>query len=55
MVRMFNPWGNKHQPAGPPGLEHGYATEHGFFEVPIGEFLQIFAGVEYETQAPFKN
>jgi Calpain family cysteine protease len=55
VVRMFNPWGNKHQPAGPPGLENGYVTEHGFFEVPIGEFLQIFGGVEYETQTPFKN
>jgi hypothetical protein len=55
MVRMFNPWGNNHKPAGPPGLENGYVTEHGFFEVPVGEFVQIFSSVEYETQTPFKD
>jgi hypothetical protein len=55
MVRMFNPWGNKHQPAGPSGMQYGYVTEHGFFEVPISDFVQIFSSVEYETQAPFKD
>jgi len=38
-----------------PGLVNGYATEHGFFKVPIGEFVQIFSDIEYETTQPFKG
>jgi hypothetical protein len=49
VVRMFNPWGNHVKPTGPPGLVNGYPTEHGVFEVPLGDFIQIFGGFTYET------
>ena len=52
MVTVFNPWGNRVKPAGPPGLVNGYPTEHGIFEVPLGEFIQVFAGFTYETDKP---
>lgn len=49
---VWNPWGNHFQPKGPPGLEHGYATDHGRFEVPLRDFVHIFGYVEYETTHP---
>jgi hypothetical protein len=52
MVIVFNPWGNQVKPAGPPGLVNGYPTQHGIFEVPLGEFIQIFNGFTYETEKP---
>jgi len=52
MVTVFNPWGNQVKPKGPPGLVNGYPTEHGIFEVPLDEFVQIFAGFTYETDKP---
>lgn len=55
MVRMFNPWGNHVKPTGPAGLVNGYPTEHGIFEVPAADFLQIFSGFTYETDKPVKR
>jgi hypothetical protein len=55
MARMFNPWGNHVKPAGPPGLVNGYPTQHGIFEVPLADFLQVFAGFTYETDQPVKH
>jgi hypothetical protein len=52
MVRMFNPWGNHVKPAGPSGLVNGYPTQHGIFDVPLREFIQIFSGFSYETDTP---
>ncbi|HEX4264260.1 MAG TPA: C2 family cysteine protease [Verrucomicrobiae bacterium] len=49
MVKLFNPWGNHVKPSGPPGPVNGYPTEHGIFEVPLDEFLQIFGGFIYQT------
>jgi hypothetical protein len=49
MVRMFNPWGNHVAPAGPPGPVNGYSTEHGIFDVPLEEYIQVFGSVTYET------
>ena len=51
-VTVFNPWGNHVKPAGPPGLVNGYPTQHGIFEVPLGEFIQVFGGFTYETDKP---
>jgi hypothetical protein len=51
-VTVFNPWGNHVKPAGPPGLANGYPTQHDIFEVPLDEFVQIFAGFTYETDRP---
>jgi hypothetical protein len=30
-------------------LVNGYPTQHGLFEVPLDEFVQVFAGFTYET------
>ena len=51
-VTVFHPWGNHMKPAGPAGLVNGYPTQHGVFEVPLAEFVQIFAGFTYETDQP---
>jgi len=51
-VTVFNPWGNHVKPAGPPGLVNGYPTQHGIFEVPLDEFVRVFAGFTYETDRP---
>lgn len=52
MVTVFNPWGNHVKPAGPQGLVNGYPTEHGIFQVPLAEFIQIYSGITYETDKP---
>lgn len=54
-VTVFNPWGNHVKPAGVAGLIHGYPTRHGIFEVPLTEFVQVFAGFTYETNKPVKS
>ncbi len=51
-VLVWNPWGNRHAPKGPPGLQNGYAVEGGKFIVPILEFVRVFEGVYYETALP---
>lgn len=55
MVRMFNPWGNQRKPSGPPGLVNGYVTEHGVFEIPLADFIQVYGGFTYETDKPVKS
>ncbi len=52
LVRLFNPWGNELRPEGPAGLTNGYPTHFGLFEVPINDFIQIFAAVVYESDYP---
>lgn len=51
-VLVWNPWGNHHQPKGPPGLQNGYVVEGGRFSVPLHDFVRIFEGVYYETALP---
>ena len=51
-VTVFNPWGNHFKPAGPPGLTYGYPTDHGVFEMPLDEFVQVYGGLTYETDTP---
>jgi hypothetical protein len=48
-VTVFNPWGNSLKPADPPGRVNGYPTSHGVFQVPLADFIKIFAGFRYET------
>jgi hypothetical protein len=52
MVTVFNPWGNVVKPKGTPGLVNGYPTVHGVFQVPLSDFIKIFAGFCYETNTP---
>ncbi|MGA3170714.1 MAG: C2 family cysteine protease [Chthoniobacteraceae bacterium] len=51
-VTVFNPWGNSVKPVDPPGLVNGYPTTHGVFQVPLADFIKIFAGFCYETNRP---
>jgi len=48
-IRIWNPHGQKFTPKGSPGLEYGYSTSHGQFNMPLADFVQVFAGVAFET------
>ncbi len=55
MVHIWNPWGNTFKPKKEPaGLENGYPVKDGLFDVPLHEFMQIFAYFDYETHEPVK-
>jgi Calpain family cysteine protease len=51
-VMVFNPWGNGFKPKGPPGPVNGYPTNHGIFQMPLADFVQVFGGFTYETDRP---
>ena len=51
-LTLWNPHGNQFAPKGTPGIEHGYPTKAGLFTLPIADFVRIFGGVIYETDAP---
>ncbi len=51
-LRLWNPHGNNFRPKGDPGLSHGYATAAGVFQIPVGEFVQVFRSVGIETSRP---
>jgi hypothetical protein len=50
LVVLFNPWGNFFNPKGQPGIENGYLTRHGVFDVPLQDFVRIFSNLDYETE-----
>jgi hypothetical protein len=52
LVAVMNPWGNHFEPTGASGLANGYATRNGSFVLPLGDFLQIFEAVYYQTSLP---
>jgi len=50
VVHLWNPWGNKFEPKGPRiGLAYGYPTRNGRFEMPLEDFLRVFASVHSES------
>jgi len=49
LVTLWNPWGNHFQPKGSEGAEHGFATEHGLFQIPLKTLYQHFSTVHLET------
>jgi len=51
-VHLWNPWGNHFTPDGPPGLESGYPVQGGHFELPLTDFVRIFAIMTYESRRP---
>ena len=51
-LTLWNPHGNTFAPKGTPGIERGYPTKAGLFTLPIADFVRIFGGVIYETDAP---
>lgn len=53
-VKLWNPHGNTFKPKGAVGIEHGYATKGGIFEVPLDEFVRVFSAMTVETDGPPK-
>jgi hypothetical protein len=49
IVTFWNPMGNHYVPKGTPGLEHGYVTNHGRFDVPLTEAVMWFGSFSIET------
>jgi Calpain family cysteine protease len=48
-IQVWNPHGQTFTPKGPPSLETGYATSKGKFEMPLGDFVKVFAGLAFEV------
>ena len=55
VLHLWNPHGNTFKPKGPAGLEHGYATKGGRFDMPLGDFVATFRGVTFETGEALAN
>lgn len=49
-VRMWNPHGNSFRPKGEPGIERGYETRSGIFELPVAEFVRVFDSLVVESE-----
>ena len=54
LIKLWNPWGNNFVPHDVPGPMNGYRTVDGKFEMPLTEFIKIFAQVRAETDQPAK-
>ena len=50
-IKLWNPHGDAFKPKGGTGLVNGYPRTAGVFQMPLGEFVQQFAGLAFE-QAP---
>jgi hypothetical protein len=51
-LEIWNPHGQHFEPKGPPGLTHGYPTDHGRFKLPLTEAYQFYSSFTFETDAP---
>ena len=47
-VRLWNPHGQSFRPKGAPGLDSGYATTNGIFQIPLPHFVQQFNSMAFE-------
>jgi len=52
LVSVWNPWRQNFTPKGPEGVEHGFVTEHGVFQVHLTTLYHQFSTVHLETIAP---
>lgn len=52
IVHCFNPWGNNFNPKGAPGLQNGYETKGGLFDMPLAELMALFKSLSHETDEP---
>ena len=55
IVQVWNPWGKDFTPKGPEGVENGYKTVHGCFDVPVRDFFKLFRNVCFETKKPIAH
>jgi hypothetical protein len=51
---LWNPHSNTFSPKGEPGLENGYLTRRGRFDVPLADMLAIFGSAWIETDEPLR-
>lgn len=51
-VRLWNPHGNTFSPKGEPGLDHGYPTKGGVFDIPLKELVMVFDMATFESDQP---
>ncbi len=54
-VHVWNPWGHEFTPKGREGLNSGYKTVHGAFEMPLRDFAHEFSVVCFETNQPVEH
>lgn len=50
VVKLWNPHGNTFRPKGEPGLDKGYDTRGGVFEMPLEHFIRVFDSLVVETE-----
>ncbi|MGD1083934.1 MAG: C2 family cysteine protease [Verrucomicrobiota bacterium] len=55
LVHVWNPHGNNFAPKGPDGLQYGYTTKAGEFDIPLKDWLQVYQYVTFEMQAPYRH
>ena len=55
LVHVWNPHGNNFSPRGSDGLQNGYATKTGQFDIPLKDVPQVFTDVTFETQDLNRN
>jgi hypothetical protein len=55
VVHVWNPWGNRFEPDGPPGPKAGYPVRDGHFFIPLADFVRIFAVMSYETDRTLRD
>src|SRR5262249_22742968 len=48
VVHLWNPHGNTFHPKGLPGLQNGYPTKAGQFDMPLSDFVRVFNGLALE-------
>lgn len=53
LVTLWNPISPNFTPKGNPGLEHGYKTERGQFQVPLQELVKWLGAFSFETEKKF--
>jgi len=54
LLHMWNPHGNNFTPKGPDGLQYGYTTKAGQFDIPLSDWLKIYKRVTFENQIPVR-
>lgn len=51
-INLWNPWGDNFDPSGPAGPQNGYPRVNGKFQMPLADFVKIFAQLRAETDQP---
>jgi hypothetical protein len=52
VLRVWNPHGNNFKPKGPDGLDNGYRTQAGQFDIPLKDVLKVYGSITFETAKP---